>query len=331
MPRRRACGPCVAAAPGRAGRGGRPARRRRPRARRRPDSRATAAMASLRGWPAAIRRRLLGRRRGGPGGRARLVPAAAAPSTTRVTSPSTPSAAQAASSASVPRRTSSWVLVSSRQTTARRSGPNARGQLGQGGRPACAATRRTPWSAARRPARRTCGPARRPCAAGSPRSRTGRWAARTRPARRSRRTARAARVTGAPGRGRRRDQPVPGVADRRHARVGDQQHVLAVAQRVEQQARLAAALDRVVVRDDLPGRYRRRGRRPACAAAGCPRPRSPAVAGQRLGEQRRRVPGRPMGTAATSGCRLPAVAGVHAGDHVTSRSRTSGDPAGRPS
>ncbi len=42
-----------------------------------------------------------------------------------VTSPRTPDSAQAASSASGPRRTSSWVLVSSRQTAAARSSPNA--------------------------------------------------------------------------------------------------------------------------------------------------------------------------------------------------------------
>jgi hypothetical protein len=49
---------------------------------------------------------------------------AGAPATTTVTSPSRSPAAQAASSAREPRRISSWVLVSSRHTTAARSPPN---------------------------------------------------------------------------------------------------------------------------------------------------------------------------------------------------------------
>ena len=50
---------------------------------------------------------------------------AVAPVTTMVTSPRTPSAAQSASVATGPRRTSSWVLVSSRHTAAARSAPKA--------------------------------------------------------------------------------------------------------------------------------------------------------------------------------------------------------------
>ena len=48
-----------------------------------------------------------------------------APCTTIVTSPRTPPAAHVTRSASPARRTSSWVLVSSRHTAAGRSAPNA--------------------------------------------------------------------------------------------------------------------------------------------------------------------------------------------------------------
>ena len=47
-----------------------------------------------------------------------------APANTTVISPRIPSAAQSANSPSVPRRISSWVLVNSRHTTARRCGPS---------------------------------------------------------------------------------------------------------------------------------------------------------------------------------------------------------------
>ena len=60
-------------------------------------------------------------------------PASASPSTTIVTSPRTPSAAQAASSASPPRRTSSWVLVSSRHTAAAPVGAERLGHRRQRG------------------------------------------------------------------------------------------------------------------------------------------------------------------------------------------------------
>ena len=91
------------------------ARRRRPRAWGRRPARDLEDRV-LAGQPAGPRARR--RRRATSAGSAATSARASAPATTSVTSPRTPSAAQAASSASGPRRTSSWVLVSSRQTAA---------------------------------------------------------------------------------------------------------------------------------------------------------------------------------------------------------------------
>ena len=114
------------------------------------------------------------------------------PSTTTVISPSVPSAAQLASSASVPRLTSSWVLVSSRQTTRPAPRPERRGQLGQGGLDPPGGLEEDQGPRLGGQLGEPAGPLAGLQAAGTPRSRTGRWAGRTRPARRSPRTARAA-------------------------------------------------------------------------------------------------------------------------------------------
>ena len=63
--------------------------------------------------------------------RCALRPGVCGPATTTVTSPRTPPAAQPASSPRLPRRISSWVLVSSRHTTAGRPGPKDCGQLAE--------------------------------------------------------------------------------------------------------------------------------------------------------------------------------------------------------
>ena len=68
---------------------------------------------------------------------------ASAPATTIVTSPRTPSAAHATSSASGPRRTSSWVLVSSRQTAAGRSSPHASAIAASAASVRCGASKKT--------------------------------------------------------------------------------------------------------------------------------------------------------------------------------------------
>ena len=60
-----------------------------------------------------------------------------------VTSPRTPSAAQATRSASGPRATSSWVLVSSRQTAAGRSEPNASAIASSAASVRCGASKKT--------------------------------------------------------------------------------------------------------------------------------------------------------------------------------------------
>mgnify|MGYP006196215981 CR=1 FL=1 len=78
----------------------------------------------------------------------------AAPVTTIVTSPRTPSPAQATSSPSGPRRTSSWVLVSSRHTAAGRSSPIAAAIAVSAAAVRCGASkktmvRRSPESSAR--------------------------------------------------------------------------------------------------------------------------------------------------------------------------------------
>ena len=65
------------------------------------------------------------------------------PWTTIVTSPRTPSAAQATSSASGPRRTSSWVLVSSRQTAPGRSSPSASAIAASAASVRCGASKKT--------------------------------------------------------------------------------------------------------------------------------------------------------------------------------------------
>ena len=93
--------------------------------------------------------------------------------------------------------------------------------------------------------------------------------------------------------GRGRHQPVPGVADRGHARVRDQQHVLALAEHAEELV-TAAPLDRVPVRDDPAGQLDAEG-------GGQP-PQPPGVLrryhgrrGEGLCEQGRRVAGPPDG------------------------------------
>ena len=90
-------------------------------------------------------------------------------------------------------RTSSYVLVSSRQTAAGRSAPNAAARSVSVAAIRCGASKKTSVRSSAASARSRD---RRPLArrgAGSPRSRTGRWAARTAPARWSPRSGRARR------------------------------------------------------------------------------------------------------------------------------------------
>ena len=163
--------------------------------------------------------------------------AVGAPSTTIVTSPRTPSAAQAARSASPPRRTSSWVLVSSRHTAPRRSSPNALGHRGERGlgpvrrleehhRPRLVAPARRAAGTAR-PALRGRNPSKQNRSTGSPE------------------TASAVSTADGPGhRGDRDvpldrggDEPVAGVRHRRHPGVGHQQHPLAGLERLDERRR----------------------------------------------------------------------------------------------
>ena len=159
------------------------------------------------------------------------------PSTTIVTSPRTPSAAQAARSASPARRTSSWVLVSSRHTAAAAVGAE---RLGHRGERRLGAVRRleehhrallvgaAPASRRpRSPALRGRKPSKQNRSTGSPE------------------TASAVSTADGPGhRGDRdaaldrgRHQPVARVGHRRHPGIGDQQHPLARLERLDQHRR----------------------------------------------------------------------------------------------
>jgi hypothetical protein len=152
-------------------------------------------------------------------------------------------AAQPASSASVPRLISSWILVSSRHTTAGRSSPceaatlagleedlgaTVAGQLGEAPGALALAARREPLEAEP--------------VGGQPRDgQRGRHRRRARHGGHSQ-----------AGRGRSRDEPVAGIADPRRARVGDEQDVPAGLELAEEFGG-AARLDRVVVGHDPGG------------------------------------------------------------------------------
>ncbi len=196
--------------------------------------------------PCASTRRSPPRRPGRPATPRRWVrrPGRRAPSTTTVTSPRTPSAAHAARSASPARRTSSWVLVSSRHTAraaVRAERLGHRGQRRRGAvrrleehhRPRLVAQRGQPAAALPRLARQEALEAE-PVDRQPGHRQRGQHGGRTRDG-----GHRDAPLDG------RRDQPVAGVGDRRHPGVGDEQHPLAALQRLDEHrgARRLVALE----------------------------------------------------------------------------------------
>ena len=211
-----------------------------------------------------------------------------APATTMVTSPRTPAAAQSASSASGPRRTSSWVLVSSRQTAAARSPPNASAIAASAASVRCGASKNTIVRCSSASVRQPAGALPRLA---------GQEALEAEPV---------DRQTGDGQRGQHRrrpgdagdadpvldrggDQPVAGVGHARHPGVGDEHDPLAGDQRLQQHRR-PRALVALEVGHHPAGHGRRRGRWSAGAAAGCPRPprRRPSRARRPAAARRRR-------------------------------------------
>ena len=197
----------------------------------------------------------------------------------------------------MPRRISSCTLVSSRQTTAARSSPcERRSSCRVDGEPV-AATRRTPGCGGRRPVRRTVrsrspglrggNPSKQNLSVGSPETASAVVTA----------DGPGIAVTRDPGRRGRGDEPVAGVADAGHPGVGDDEHVLALSQLVDQ-LRGAACLDHVVVRHHPAGDPHVQRRRRAGAPGGCPRRRSRRRSASSAASRAEASSGRPMGTAA---------------------------------
>ncbi len=251
--------------------------------------------------------------------------AGSAPSTTMVTSPRTPGSAQPTSSASVPRRTSSWVLVSSRQTAPRRSGPNTSAIAFRVAWVRCGASKKTRVRSS-------------PATAASRRARSPRlaWqeALEAEPVdRQSGDRERGQHRGGAGDAGHRdvvldggRDQAVAGVGDARHPGVGHQHHPVAGQQGLEQRLgpQVLVALE---VGDDPTRDLDARGRWPADAAGGCPRrPRRRQLASSapsRGGASSTR----PIGVAASTSVPVAEeVAGVVMGPIMRSRSIWQRDP-----
>ena len=195
-----------------------------------------------------------------------------------------------------PRRTSSWVLVSSRHTAAARSSPNASAIAASAASVRCGASKNTivRCSAASAASRRDRSPALRGRKPSKQNRSTG-----------SPDTASAVSTADGPGTAvtvdvvldRRRDQPVAGVGDARHPGVGDQQHPLAGQQRLEQDGGPRGLVALEVGHDPAADGDAEVGGR-ADAAAGCPRRRprrpSPSSSASRGGASATR----PIGVAA---------------------------------
>ena len=186
------------------------------------------------GWR---RRRARPRRAPRPGGRRPPPPAARRPRPPRRTRPAArPRSHRATASSRVPAPgllVQLGQLAAQRHPTGRRRGPRA-------GRPACgpvgAGPRRARPCAAPPPARPAVRPGRRPCAAGSPRSRTGPTgpAGRCRPGRPPRRTGRARPRRRRPASNASGDEPRARIGEAGHAGVAHDRDDLARPHPVEQ-------------------------------------------------------------------------------------------------
>ena len=224
------------------------------------------------------------------------------------------SPAQAASSASGPRRTSSWVLVSSRQTAAGRSGPNADTASARKSASRCGASKKTIVRGSAASAARAL--RRRPPLRGGNPSKVNRSLGRPD-------TASAVvtadgpgrQVTGTPARDRGGHQPVARIGHAGHAGVGHQQYVVA-ADQGGQQIRGAGTFVALEVGQHPAAAARSRARRSAGAIGGCPR--------------RPRCRPRPERSAAVGWRRRAWPMGrQRPGSSVTAPERSAPDAAGR--